>query len=281
MKKHADTADEPLTSLQRGLRLLRGLGEAPAAGMRLSDLAAATGETEATAHRLLKSLIAEGFVARTADRRYRLALDFFALAARAETVDNLRDICRPQLIHLCATLNETVFLLVRSGFHAVCLDRADGPIPIRSFTGDIGGRIPLGVGQGSMVILAFLPVDEREEVIRFNLPRLIDLGPIDEVFLRTEIDKARRRGFCASETGILPGMTGVAVPVFDTNGNVVAALSIGTVTERLTPERASAVIELLRSAAETIGRRVSPFDPALRHPARWLGGVVAPKEGAG
>jgi DNA-binding IclR family transcriptional regulator len=39
-----------------------------------------------------------------------------------------------------------VFLLVRSGFHAVCLDRADGPFPIRSFTGDIGGRIPLGLG---------------------------------------------------------------------------------------------------------------------------------------
>jgi DNA-binding IclR family transcriptional regulator len=276
MKKRSDEADAP-TSLQRGLRLLRHLGEATAGGMRLSELAAKAGETEATTHRLLKSLIAEEFVTRTADRRYRLALDFFALAARVETSDNLRDTCRPHLIHLCAALGETVFLLVRTGFNAVCLDRANGPIPIRSFTDDIGGRIPLGIGQGSLVILAFLPPGEREEVIRFNLPRLIDMSPIDEVFLRTEIEKAQRLGFSASETGVLPGMTGVAVPIFDTNGNVVAALSIGTLSERLTPERKAAVIDCLRREAEAIGRRVSPVDPALRRPARWLGGVEAPR----
>ena len=170
-----------------------------------------------------------------------------------------------------------MFLLVRSGFHAVCLDRADGPFPIRSFTGDIGGRIPLGLGQGGLVILAFLPPDEREEVIRFNLPRLIDMGPIDEVYLRTEIEKARALGFSSSEVGIIIGTTGVGVPILDTNGHVVAAISIGTPTERLTAERRAKVVELLQKEAEAIGRRVSPFDRALRNPARWLGGVVAPE----
>ena len=277
MKKHADESGAP-TSLQRGLRLLRFLAEAPGEGLRLSDLAAAAGETEATTHRLAKSLIVEGFAEQTRDRRYRLALDFFTLAARADNPGNLRDICRPSLIHLSATLNDTVFLLVRSGFHAVCLDRADGPFPIRSFTGDIGGRIPLGLGQGALVILAFLPPAEREEVIAFNLPRLIDMGPIDEVWLRTEIEKARAGGFSATEAGIISGTTGVAVPIYDTNGHVVAALSIGTPTERLTPARRDWVVELLHKEAEAIGRRVSPFDRALRNPARWLGGVIAPRE---
>ncbi len=276
MKKQAEDPGAP-TSLQRGLRLLRRLADAPPDGLRLSDLAARAGETEATTHRLAKSLIAEGFAEQTRDRRYRLALDFFTLAARAENPDNLRDICRPSLIHLSATLTDTVFLMVRSGFHAVCLDRADGPFPIRSFTGDIGGRVPLGVGQGALVILAFLPPDEREEVIRFNLPRLIDMGPIDEVYLRTEIEKARTLGFSASEAGIISGTTGVGVPIFDTNRHVVAALSIGTPTERLTPERKVMVVELLRKEADAIGGRVSPFDRALRSPARWLGGVIAPR----
>lgn len=276
MKKRAD--DTAPTSLQRGLRLLRHLAAAPVEGFRLSDLATLAGETEATAHRLAKSLISEGFAEQTRERRYRLALDFFTLAARAENPGNLRDICRPSLIHLSATLNDTVFLLVRSGFHAVCLDRADGPFPIRSFTGDIGGRIPLGLGQGGLVILAFLRPDEREEVIRFNMPRLIDVGPIDEVWLRTEIDKARAAGFSTTEVGIITGTTGVAVPIFDTNGHVVAALSIGTPTERLTPARRDMVVELLRKEAEAIGSRVSPFDRALRNPARWLGGVHAPLE---
>jgi DNA-binding IclR family transcriptional regulator len=277
MGKPAETAEAP-TSLQRGLRILRHLADAPLEGFRLSDLAAAAGETEATTHRLARSLIAEGFAEQTRDRRYRLALDFFTLAARAENPNNLRDICRPSLIHLSATLSDTVFLLVRSGFHAVCLDRADGPFPIRSFTGDIGGRIPLGLGQGALVILANLQEDEREEVIRFNLPRLIDLAPVDEIWLRTEIEKARATGFSATEAGVISGTTGVAVPIFDTNGHVVAALSIGTPTERLTPQRRDWVVDLLRKEAASIGRRVSPFDRALRNPARWLGGVIAPRE---
>ncbi|MCE1235862.1 MAG: IclR family transcriptional regulator [Hyphomicrobiales bacterium] len=273
MKKEAGD-DGAATSLQRGLRLLRHLADASTGGMRLSDLAERAGETDATAHRLLKSLVAEGFVARTADRRYRLALDFFTLAARAENPDNLREICRPALIRLASMLGDTVFILVRNGFDAVCLDRAEGLYAIRSFTGDIGGRIPLGIGQGSLVILAHLPDDEREEVIRYNLPRLVDMGPLDEVWLRTAIEKTQIRGYSDTETGLLSGMTGVAVPIFDTNGRVVAALSIGTLTERLTPDRRAKVIELLRREAEGIGRRVSPFDPALRRPARWLGGVV-------
>ncbi|MBT9289789.1 IclR family transcriptional regulator [Prosthecodimorpha staleyi] len=272
------TAEEPKgpTSLQRGLRLLRVLAGAPPDGMRLSDLARLAGETEATAHRLARDLTAEGFVERTADRRYRVGLDFFSIAARAETADNLRDICRPALLRLSATLNDTIFLLVRSGLNVVCLDRADGPFPIRSFTGDIGGRIPLGMGQGSLVILAYLPPDEREEVIRFNLPRLIDRGPIDEAFLRTEIEKVLASGHAATDYGLLTGMIGVAVPIFDTTRRVVAALSVGTLTERLTAERRAKVVELLNREAEAIGRRLSPFDPALRHPARFLGGVRAP-----
>ncbi len=277
MRKPEDAPAQP-TSLQRGLRLLRRLADAPVDGLRLSDLAAVAGETEATAHRLAKSLITEGFAEQTRDRRYRLALDFFTLAARAENPGNLRDICRPSLIRLSATLSDTVFLLVRSGFHAVCLDRADGPFPIRSFTGDIGGRILLGLGQGALVILANLRPDEREEVIRFNLPRLMDMAPIDEVWLRTEIERARATGFSATEAGVIAGTTGVAVPIFDSNGHVVAALSIGTPTERLTPERREMVVDLLRKEAVGIGRRVSPFDRALRNPARWLGGVIAPRE---
>jgi DNA-binding IclR family transcriptional regulator len=265
-----------ITSLRRGLNLLRAIGEGDSAGMRLTELARHTGMTEATVHRLLKSLVAGGFVEQSEQRRYRLSVDLFALAARAGNPSNLRDICRPSLIHLCATLNDTVFLLVRSGFHAVCVDRADGPFPIRSFTGDIGGRVPLGVGQGALVLLAFLPEDEREEVIRFNLPRLVDIGPYDEVYLRTEIDYVRSHGYAPHGTGIFPGMSGVAVPIFDTGGRAVAALSIGTLTERLSAARLPTVVSLLQRAAEAISRKVSPFDPAVRRPTQYLGGVVAP-----
>jgi DNA-binding IclR family transcriptional regulator len=159
---------------------------------------------------------------------------------------------------------------VRSGFDAVCLDRTEGPFPIRSFTGDIGGRVALGVGQGSMAILAFLPEAEREEVIRYNLPRVREFGVLDEVYLRTEIERVRQLGYAARNTGLLEGMAGLAVPLFDAQGRVVAALSVGTIEARLSPERLPTVVELLQREARAIGAQVNPFDPTLRRPAQSL-----------
>ncbi len=267
------------TSLQRGLAILRVLAETDesgsdsGSGMRLTDIARALDLTPPTVHRILKTLLDEGMVeADKTTKRYRLGIDFFALAARAGNPGNLRDVCRPIILRLSATLRDTIFLLVRSGFDAVCLDRSEGPVPIRSFTGDIGGRIALGIGQGSISILAFLPEEEREEVIRFNLPRMHGLGFLDEVYLRTEIARVRDLGYASRSTGLLPGMAGVAVPILDQQGHAVAAISVGTIAERLNDDRLPVVVDILKREAAGVSRLISPFDPVLRRPASVLGG---------
>jgi DNA-binding IclR family transcriptional regulator len=167
-------------------------------------------------------------------------------------------------------LGDTIFLLVRSGFDAVCLDRNEGPFPIRSFTGDIGGRVALGVGQASMAILAHLPRGEQEEVIRYNLPRVRSYGVFDEVYLRTEIERVLRLGYSGHNAGVLEGMAGVAVPILDREGRPVAALSVGTLAERLNEERLPVVVQILQREAEAVGRKINPFDPALRRPSHSL-----------
>ena len=262
------------SSLHRAFALLQALSKAPANGERVTQLARDVGLTQATAHRLLKSLVEEGMVEQDErTKRYRLSIAFFSLAARAANPYNLRDIARPSLLRLSARIGDTVFLLVRSGFDAVCLDRSDGHIPIRSFTEDVGGRIALCVGQASLVILAFTPEEEREELIRFNLPRLRNYGVFDEVYFRTEIRKICDEGYTACNPGVLSGMAGVAVPILDQEGRAVAALSIGTVTERLNEERLPMVVELLKKEARQIGERINPFDSALRRPADVLMGI--------
>lgn len=259
------------SSIQRAFAVLRALADAPSGGGRVTHVAKAAGLTQATTHRLLQSLVAERVVEQDpASKLYRLSLEFFALAARAGNTMDLRSLCRPSLLRLCASLGDTIFLLVRSGFDAMCLDRSEGPFPIRSFTGDIGGRIPLGIGQGSMAILAFLPEAEREEVIRYNLPRVRDMGVLDEVHLRTEIDKVRACGYAAHNTGLLEGMAGVAVPLLDGEGRAVAALSVGTISARLSADRLPTVVSLLKREADAIGARINPFDPTLRRPAQSL-----------
>lgn len=257
--------------LQRAFALIRALGESEAQGSRVTALAKAVGLTQATVHRLLQGLIAEGVVEQDeGTKRYRLSVEFFAMAAQAGNPSGMRTLCRPALLRLCASLGDTIFLLVKSSFDAVCLDMCEGPFPIRSFTGDIGGRVALGVGQGSLAILAFQPEAEREEIIRFNVPRLRSYGVLDEVYLRTEIDRVRKLGYAGRNTGVLEGMAGVAVPIFDRNGRAVGALSVGTLAARLTEDRLPTVVELLKRQAEIIGPQTNPFDVAVRRPMHGL-----------
>ncbi|AGK48895.1 bacterial transcriptional regulator family protein [Burkholderia thailandensis MSMB121] len=270
----ADPAGAPGTGmLQRAFAILRALAGMQQDGVRVTHLAKAVGLTQGTAHRILQSLIAEGMVEQDVQSKlYRLSVDFFALAAQAGNPSSMRTLCRPALLRLCASLGETIFLLVKSGFDAVCLDLCEGPFPIRSFTGDIGGRIALGVGQGSLAILAFLPEAEREEVIRFNVPRIRGYGVLDEVYLRTEIERVRQLGYAGRNSGVLDGMAGVAVPILDRTGYPVGALSVGTLASRLGDDRLPMVVELLRRQTDAIGPRTNPFDAALRWPMHGLAG---------
>ncbi|WP_213880358.1 IclR family transcriptional regulator [Pseudomonas sp. dw_358] len=259
-------------SVSRLFALLRSLGEVPEGGEKVTQLALAVGLSQPTTHRLLRSLVEEGMVEQDArSKRYRLSLAFFALAARAGHTGNLRELVRPSLLRLSASLGDSLFLLARSGFDAICLDRSEGPYPIRTFTGDIGGRVALGVGQGSLAILAFLPFEERETVIRYNLPRLQDIHLYDEVFLRAEIDSVRELGYAGRNTNVLPGMAGLAVPILDRNGHAVAALSVATLSDRLGPDRLPTVVAMLKREAAAIGPQINPFDPTLRYPSQAFG----------
>ena len=257
--------------LERAFAVIRALSDAQPDGARVTRLAIAVGLTLGSVHRILQALIAEGIVEQDeGSKLYRLSVNFFALAAQAGNPSGMRTLCRPALLRLCASLGDTIFLLVKSSFDAVCLDICEGPFPIRSFTGDIGGRVALGVGQGSLAILAFLPEAEREEIIRFNVPRIRGYGVLDEVYLRTEIERVRQLGYAGRNSGVLDGMAGVAVPILDRTGVAVAALSVGTLAARLSDDRLPMVVELLRRQAEAIGPQTNPFDVALRRPMHGL-----------
>ena len=100
----------------------------------------------------------------------------------------------------------------------------------------------------------------------------------DEVYLRTEIDSVRALGYAARNTGLLEGMSGVAVPICDADGRAVAALSVGTIAGRLSADRLPVVVDLLKRQAQAIGPKLNPFDPTLRRPVQSLAALL-PNQG--
>lgn len=257
---------ESLSSTARLFKVIRLLAEHNKSGMRIKDIVNETGITPASVHRILKSLVHEQIVIQQANKKYSLGLELFSIAAKAELSSGLRELAKPVLLRLGERLNDTIFLLVRNGYDAICLDRFEGPFPIQTFTGNIGGKVALGVGQGAMTILAFLDPAEQEEILRYNLGRYKDYSVYDEVEIRSEIKKIKEQGFCTKNSGLIEGVSGIAVPVFDCNNNIVAALSIGTLTVRLSPERLPIIVDLMKKEAQNLSATINPFDPSLTRP---------------
>lgn len=261
--------------LQRAFAVLRVMTDARGEPLRLTDIATRASLAPATTHRVLQSLAAEDLVVQVGSgKSYQLSVSFFSMAAVAGGQSSqLLQYCRPAMLRLAGMLNDTVFLLVRHNFDAVCVDRIDGVFPVRSHTGDIGGRVPLGLGQAGVMLLAGLPQAEREEIMRYNVPRLSHLNFIDEISLRVEVDRALALGYVVNNqsVGLFPGTMGLSVPIRDRNAQTVAALSIAAPAERLNAERLPLVVAALQREAAAIGQQIVPFDPALRRPHQYLG----------
>jgi len=261
------TEPRPITgaqSLRRVLGILKYVAAAPARGVALTDVVRDLGLTTPTAHRMLSVLLQEGYLDVNARlKTYHLGREAYLLGLAAERQHGgIKTIADPILRQLASATQDTCFLSVRSHFEALCIDRQSGSFPIKILTLDIGHRRPLGVGSGSLALLAFLPVDEREQVLtRHGASDTPNLPEADA--LRADIAATREQGYALNPGRIIAEMTGVAVPVLEQTGasqapRVLAALSVAALRSRLSGPRLHEVVAALQQAARALSAALAP-----------------------
>ncbi|MHB1122609.1 MAG: IclR family transcriptional regulator domain-containing protein [Ramlibacter sp.] len=149
------------------------------------------------------------------------------LAAAVRT--DLKAICKPALARIADETEDTVFLMILSGDDSVCIERAEGSYPVKTFVVDVGTRRPLGVGAGSLAILSALPIQEAEQVLACNAGRVASYEALTGDRLRQMMLHAGADGHVAMDVVNLHGVRAIAVPVTTASGRAVAALSIAAV----------------------------------------------------
>lgn len=238
-------------SVQKLCRILRALSTPEP--LRLTDVCAATELNKATALRLLSALGEEGFVRRDPDtKRFSLGDDALALGIAMQGRDHVRDRARPWLVKLAAMSGDSIILSTRSGVESVCVDREFGSYPIRANYLDIGSRRPLGVGAGSMALLAWLPDDEARVVLDLTVESIQQRYPrITREYIEEEIQAARQRGHSLVLDVVVERMGGIAVPILGRNGRPVAAISLAALNERIT-SRLNLLVPALKEAAHAL-----------------------------
>ncbi|BBK41152.1 transcriptional regulator [Allostella vacuolata] len=269
-----DPDGEQVRSLSRAIALMRILGRADGASMRLTDIVSASGLHKATAHRILATLVREGLVQHDGREGYVLGPELFLLGAIAARRFDISAIARPILDRIARATGDVALLFVPSGANGVCVLRCEGTAPIIPGTTRVGTIKPLGVGAGCMALLMAADPDDAEEIIvRDEAARLTAWPGFDADHVRTQLSLSRERGFSFDEERITPGVRAVGVPVRDARGRLIAGLSCTAFAERMRPPRPLEMAGLLMDAAREItgllgSGRASPAGPARVRRAR-------------
>ena len=256
-------AEEPaVKTIDRAVRLLWVLAKGNSEGMPLSGISRLSGFGKGTTHRLLAALVEAGLAFQDpTTRRYRFGASLSLLARFAQQQD-IGALSFPFLQRIAATTSDTVYVSVREGPAAVCIGREIGSFPIRTLSLDIGDRRPLGVGSGSLALLAFLPDQEIEAVLKQNESWLRNIKGYDSAYIWKAVTKTRRHGFSFVDGRIIHGMNAIGVPVFDNSRKVVAALSLAAIAGRVSGDRITEIVAILKKEAATLGASPS-MNPAL------------------
>ncbi|GAA3102491.1 IclR family transcriptional regulator [Rhizobium viscosum] len=247
--------------LDRAVAILKLLGEGGQTGLTMTSIEEAMGLKQPTVHRIVTALERHGLVDRERKtKRYRLGLALFAMGATAADGTGLRQLARPALMRLAAATGDPVFLMARSGFNAVCVDRQQGTYMIDSLTGHVGGQIPMGVGPASQAILSFLPETEIDIVLATNEPLFKKYADLTVRKVKDDIRKIRETGFALDDGELVAGISAIAVPILPPGRDAVASIAINLTSARLTRERIPELVTLLLREVRDIEAQLNPLE---------------------
>lgn len=232
--------------LLNGLHVLEAFSiDEPVLGV--TEIARKVDQHKSTVSRILATLERAGYVERDqSSGRFRLGLGLIALAGPLLADLDVRRVALGSLQQLTERTGETSALMVWNGHESVVVEQVQSPKQVKH-TAAIGTRYDTYESSSVKVFLATLPPGE---VTRLFERRLL-VGTYDEHTLESyvaELDRVAEQGFAVNDGRTSVEEVGVAAPVRDHRGVVVAAVMLSAPRFRVPP----AMLDVLaRSVADT------------------------------
>jgi IclR family pca regulon transcriptional regulator len=226
-----------IAGLEKGLAILEAF-DSEHARMTPSEAAARTGLTRTAARRYLLTLEHLGYVSGDGKqfgltpRVLRVGWSYFDSA-------RLPKLVQPYLQQLSARINEAVYVSVLDEWELVFIAR-NSASRVMSTGFVLGARVPAPLTSAGIVLLAHWPDSEavRRWLVESELHPFTPHTVTSTTGVLDSLQTARANGYAIVEQQLQSGVRGLAVPVKNRHGEVVAALSTNMPIDKETPEKA-------------------------------------------
>lgn len=252
----SSSGDSVLTRIDRIL----GAFDADNPTLTVADVARRANLPIASAHRIVSDLLAVGYLERCPGRRVRVGIRLWELGFRGSRALGLRQAALPFMEDLQSVVGHHTQLAVLDGIDALYIERLSarqGSVNIIR----VAGRLPAHACSSGLVLLAHAPNDVQEHVLGASLRKFTPRTVTHPDSLRRLLAEVRHQGFVVAEEHILPGATGVAVPVRNGKNEVVAALNIVAPSgEGRAPSLVAALLAAARGISRSMGLQPTDSD---------------------
>lgn len=220
----------------------------------------------ATVIRLCSTLVKYGFLRQEPEsKRYSLGLRLFELGSIVFNSFSLRRIASRHLTELQRRLGKTIFLGVLDNEELLYIDkREDSRNPI-SFTSKIGKRRPPYWGMLGPLLMAYLPDSEIEGLLEKHPLKITAKKSITrkEDFLEW-LHQIREQGFVIDVETAIDGITGVAAPVRDAAGRVIASIGVAFIASSVNSKDLKKIVKEAGATALSISKELGYVEKGVQ-----------------
>lgn len=255
-------------ALERGLRLLQAFSrERPDIG--LADLARELDLPRTTVFRMARTLEAMGFLRRVNNgKTYRLGAAVLGLGFEYLAAMDVTEVAREPLEALCRTTGFSTHLGMRDGTDLVYVSRYPAVGAIISNV-RVGTRLPVHASSMGRVLLSDLSPDELDQLfLGRSLQKYTEQTPTSLPVLKAMLMRDRQRGYVISRAFYEKGVCGIAAPIRDATGRVVAAINLIAPDSRIDAGQLEgplkeAVMDTARTISSWLGYRTHALGPRI------------------
>ena len=251
-----------IASAAATLEVLEFIGQAGGT-VTVTAVAEAVGKPKGSVHRMLATLVNTGFLVQDpSNSQYSLTLKLWRMGSAAVGRLDVVKVARPFLEELVVATDETVHMSVLDVTGGIVyISKVESPRSIRVQT-RIGQLSPAWCTATGRSILAFNPA-EAERVLAGPLEARTPRTVTDPKRIRALLREVSAAGYAVTRAENHPEMGGIAAPVRDHSGQVIAAVGIGVPAFRMNREFVSRCVpHVVRTAAQISSELGCPPDPA-------------------
>jgi IclR family acetate operon transcriptional repressor len=248
------TADRAggVQSLERAFDLLERMAD-QGGEVGLSELSAGSGLPLPTIHRLMRTLVACGYVRQQPNRRYALGPRLIRLGESASRL--LGTWARPYLAELVEATGETANMALLDGDEVVYVAQVPSRHSMRMFT-EVGRRVlPHSTGVGKALLAAVPPQEVRALLARTGMPAATERTITEPDAFLAELGRIRELGYAVDDNEQEVGVRCLAVTVPDSP--TAAAISISGPAGRVTEAATDKIVPVLHEVAGRLALALS------------------------